>query len=247
MQNFSQQPKSKFTVKKIVLSILGIIILILLVSFMREVMSVRNQILSGEYNYNEFGVLTSGTGGANLGTGEYDVATSDDPTLGSQDALVTIVEFSDFECPFCRQSFPIIRSLVEEFKENVRYVYRDFPLESIHPNARLAAKAGYCAHQQNLFWPLHDKLFQNQNNLSRTDLVSYAQQVGLNQQEFLTCLDSKAADDEINLDITEGQAAGALGTPTWFINGNRVAGVIPEQVFREIINTVIASEEKQSR
>jgi len=158
-----------------------------------------------------------------------------DPVRGAPAAAVTIVEFGDFECPFCRQSYPIIRTLAQEFKDEVRVVYRDFPLETIHPKARFAAAAGYCAEEQDLFWPLHDKLFQNQEDLSQAAIAGYANQIGADARAFAACVSSQAAQDEVSADIADGEAAGALGTPTWFINGIRVAGVIPEDVFRQII------------
>ncbi|OJI07848.1 hypothetical protein BK004_00160 [bacterium CG10_46_32] len=243
MQNFNTNQKPKHTVRNIVLAVLGAGVLIFLVFFIAQVVSIRGKIISGEYNFDEYGALVSGGGGANVDDShEFDVATSDDPAIGPIDAKVTIVEFGDFECPFCRQSFPIIRSLTQEFKGDVRFMYRDFPLESIHDNARIAALAGYCANEQNLFWPLHDKLFQNQENLSRSAIIGYANQIGIDTASFVACLNSQAAEDEVNQDIAAGQAAGVIGTPTWFINGVRVAGVIPEDVLRQIIIGIITKK-----
>ncbi len=231
-----QKPISTHKNRNIILIIVGVLVLFFAYSFIKEVVTIRGQILSGDYNFEEFGSSTSGEGGANVDyQGEYDVATKDDPLLGSNNPKVTIVEFSDFECPFCRQSFPTIRSLVSEFGDTVQYIYRDFPLESIHPNARAAAVAGYCAQKQDKFWQMHDKLFQNQDNLSELDILNYANQVGLNISQFSTCIKSDEAQNEVSQDLVDGANAGALGTPTWFINGNRFAGVIPEDVFREII------------
>ncbi len=218
----------------LLLALAGVLIYVAL--FAVQVLSIRSQILSGTYDFESYGASTSGSGGANVDqAGGYDVATSDDPAIGPEDAALTIVEFGDFECPFCRQSFPIIRSLTQEFKNDVRFVYRDFPLDTIHPDARVAALGGYCAHQQGLFWPFHDKLFQNQESLTRTAILGYANQIGVDSRAFALCLDSQSGQDEVNADVAAGQAAGVLGTPTWFINGMRVAGVIPEDVFRQII------------
>lgn len=243
MQNSNIQQKQKHTIRNLIIGIIAVIVLLFLVSFIREIVNIRGQIMSGEYNFEEYGGLTSGQGGANVDTqGAYNVSTTDDPSIGSVNAKVTIVGFGDFECPFCRQSFLVIRSLVSEFDSVVQYIYRDFPLESIHANARNAAYAGYCAEQQDKFWPMHDKMFQNQENLSNSDILGYANQVGLNIGEFTTCLSSQAAQNEGDQDIADGVQAGVLGTPTWFINGNRFAGVIPEQVFREIITDIINSQ-----
>ncbi|MBI2050595.1 MAG: DsbA family protein [Parcubacteria group bacterium] len=244
MQNFNAEEKPKRTVRNATLALLGAGMLVYAVFFAIQVFSIRSQILSGTYDpsgilgtsFDAYGARTSGAGGANVDQrGAYDVATFDDPSLGPANAKVTIVEFGDFECPFCKQSFPIIRTLAQEFKDDVRLVYRDFPLETIHPKARFAAAAGYCAEEQGLFWALHDKLFQNQEDLSQAAIMGYANQIGADSAAFAACVSSQAAQDEVNKDIADGQAAGVLGTPTWFINGIRVAGVIPEDVFRQII------------
>jgi len=219
---------------------MGTIILIYLVLFIKDVISIRGRILSGNYNFDAYGSEISGAGGANVDLNtKYGVATDDDPSLGPKDAPVSIVEFSDFECPFCQQSYPIIRSLVTEFSGQIRYIYRDFPLQDIHPDAHLAARAGYCANKQDKFWPLHDKLFQNQDALSQKNILTYANQIGLNIAALNACLDSPEAKDEVDADIKDGLEAGVQGTPTWFINGARAAGVIPESAFRKIIEDII--------
>lgn len=236
MQNSNFEQKQNHPIRNGILLLAAAGMLIYIILFAIEVFSIRSQILSGEYNLEDYGVQISGTGGANYDqSGTYNVATSDDPALGPEDAKVTIVEFSDFECPFCRQSYPTIRSLTQEFRDEVRFIYRDFPLVTIHENAHAAARAGYCADTQGLFWQLHDKLFQNQDNLGKTAILGYANQIGADSAAFAACLDSPEAYREVDADIAAGEAAGVQGTPTWFINGIRVAGVIPEDVFRQII------------
>ncbi|MDZ4221773.1 MAG: DsbA family protein [Patescibacteria group bacterium] len=230
------EQKPTHTTRRALLGLLGAAIALYAVFFVMQVLSIRSQILSGEYNFDAYGGSTSGSGGANYDrSGAYDVATDDDPSIGRADAGVTIVEFSDFECPFCRQSYPIIRSLTQEFKDEVRFIYRDFPLVAIHENAHTAARAGFCADKQDLFWQLHDKLFQNQDAMGKTAILGYANQIGADSAAFAACLDSQEAYNEVDEDIAAGEAAGVSGTPTWFINGIRVAGVIPEDVFRQII------------
>ena len=226
-------PKNK--ILKWFLIIFGALILLYAIYFTYQVWSIRRQILVGNYNWNQYGAETSGAGGANVSTQTFKVATADDPALGAAGALINIVEFSDFQCPFSLKSFPIIRALAAKYPETVRFVYRDFPLEDIHPEAKLAAQAGYCGQAQNLFWPLHDKLFQNQDKLSRDTIISLAMQAGLNRAQFLKCLDSAEAKKEVEQDQADGLAAGVAGTPTWFINGYRVAGVIPEDIFEQIV------------
>ncbi|MBI2636880.1 MAG: thioredoxin domain-containing protein, partial [Parcubacteria group bacterium] len=151
MQNDSAGQKPTHTIRNAALSIALAGVLIFLILFVKQVLSIRNEILSGTYDFERYGEDISGSGGANIDQSRtFDVATQDDPSLGPPDAAVTIVEFGDFECPFCLKAFPIIRSLAQAFKDDVRLVYRDFPLDSIHPTARVAALAGYCAHAQGL-------------------------------------------------------------------------------------------------
>lgn len=230
--------KPKRNIWKRILVFIGIVILIYAIYFVYQVIIIRNQILSGNYNWEQYGAETSGPGGANIGRQKYDMATNDDPAVGAAKPQITIVEFGDFQCPFCLKAYPIIRSLVTQYGQSVKLIYRDFPLEDIHPEAKLAAQAGYCSHLQNLFWPLHDKFYQNQDKLSRNFIINLAEQVGVKRAQFLQCLDSDEAKKEVEQDQRDGLIAGVAGTPTWFINGYRVAGVIPGDIFNKIIESL---------
>jgi predicted DsbA family dithiol-disulfide isomerase/uncharacterized membrane protein len=159
------------------------------------------------------------------------VATSCRPTRveGRADAPVTIVEFSDFQCPACGQAFKDLHELLAR-RTDVRLVFRNFPLDSscnealpraLHPNACLAAMAGECARKQSRFWEYHDRLFENQRALERDDLFRYAREVGLDIPTFRTCLDAQETKDRVSDDIRAGIAAGIESTPTLFINGRR--------------------------
>lgn len=169
------------------------------------------------------------------------IATDDDPSIGPASALVTIVEFSDFECPFCQQAFPIIRELMATYGGRVRYVYRDFPVSEIHDNAQKAAEAGTCAHAQGKFWALHDKIFQNAPQITVPDLKNYARAGGLDMSLFTTCLDSGQFANEVREDASDGIALGVRGTPTWFINGRKVEGVIPREAFITLIEALLGA------
>lgn len=168
-----------------------------------------------------------------------ELVTDDDPSLGSADAKVTIVEFSDFECPYCYEASSIVRRIASEYEDQVRYIYRDFPVPEYHPNAAKAAEAGECADDQEKFWLMHDKIFQNQNNMEIDDLKRYALQAGLNAEWFNRCLDSAQQAEEVRADVLDGLKAGVSGTPTFFINGVQIPGVIPEASFREIIDSLL--------
>lgn len=176
-----------------------------------------------------------------LGIEGIDVATSDDPFIGSADALLTIVEFADFGCPYSKEESYLIRRAAEMYGSLVRVIYRDFPLADLHPDAPLAAVAGFCAHEQGQFWAYHDKLYANQDDFSREALLSYATQVGLGAQKFESCLNSTRAKEEVAEDVAAGQAAGVYGTPTFFFNGRMIEGAIPEATLLKIIDYFVTS------
>lgn len=164
---------------------------------------------------------------------------SDDPFLGNPQAKVKIIEFGDFECPFCREAFPIVRKIADFYDEQIQLIYRDFPLSEIHPEAQKAAEAAGCAFKQGKFWPYHDKLFLNQENLKENDLVKYAQELNLNVSQFNSCLLGRQQMAEVQKDYQDGKSLGISGTPTFFINGMMIAGVLNEEQFKAIINYLL--------
>lgn len=175
------------------------------------------------------------------------LVTDADPAIGSPTPLLTIVEFSDFECPFCREAFPTIRALATRYGDRVRFVYRDFPVDELHAGARLAAEAAQCAHGQGKFWAYHDKLFQSAPRFDRAALSTYARAVGLDVAAFDACVDGKQFTDAVEMDAAAGRAFGVKGTPTWFfLLGNdpktarRVEGVIPSDVFDAVVADTLA-------
>jgi protein-disulfide isomerase len=149
---------------------------------------------------------------------------SDDPAKGPADAVVTIVEFSDFQCPYCARIPPALKRVEETYGKNVRVVFRDFPLLSIHPFAAKAAEAGACAADQGKFWELHDKVFANQQKMAVDDLKAYAKELGMDSTAFDACLDSGKKADEWKADTADGEKYGVSGTPSLFINGRQVPG-----------------------
>lgn len=164
------------------------------------------------------------------------VETSDDPSWGNPDAKVVIVEFSDFECPYCRQMFPVVHELSIEYKDSVKFIYRDFLGSESHEHFQKSAEAANCAHEQGEFLAYHDKLFLNQSNLDDNSLKAYARQVGIkNLNQFDQCLDTDKYANEIKQDYADGVKFGTTGTPTFFINGHKVAGTVPKEDFKKII------------
>lgn len=178
-----------------------------------------------------------------VGSGEkvggLDTAAS--PSLGSKDAKVTIVEFADFGCPYSRQSAFTLRSLASAYGDRIRYVYRDFPIVELHPEAELAAEAGKCAQEQGKFWEFHDKLYLNQSDLSLANLLKLAREANLNEVAMKSCLSSHRKQAAVAEDYAAGLAAGVQGTPTFFVNGTRIPGSIPEETLKHIIDQALAN------
>lgn len=173
----------------------------------------------------------------------YDVPVDDDPSIGPADAAITIIEFSDFECPYCRkwhdEVYPL---LMENFAGQVRLVYRDFPLSSIHQNASAAAQAADCANEQGAYWEYHDKLFSMERGLSSEAYQSYAQDLGLDISKFDECLQDEKYKDEVDADFEYAAKLGVRSTPTFFINGIALVGAQPFEVFQQVIEKELAGE-----
>jgi protein-disulfide isomerase len=157
------------------------------------------------------------------------------PVKGPANAPVTIVEFSDFECPFCSRVLPTLKQIEEEYKGKVRIAFKHQPLP-FHPNAKPAAAASMAAHEQGKFWEMHDKLFANARALDRASLEKYAQELGLDMGKFKAALDSNKFAAQIEADSSEGMRVGANGTPTFFINGRTVVGAVPFDNFKRVID-----------
>ena len=167
-------------------------------------------------------------------------ALPEDPARGPADAPVEIVEFSDFDCPYCQRATETIELLLEEFAGQIRFVYKDYPLPT-HPNAFKAAEAGNCAHEQDRFWELHDTMFANQGALSVEELHAYAENLGLDTDAFAECLDSGRHTATVERDMTIGDGYGVSSTPTLFLNGRPVLGAAPYDTFAEIVREEIAA------
>ncbi|MCP3062617.1 thioredoxin domain-containing protein [Myxococcus sp. K38C18041901] len=157
------------------------------------------------------------------------------PSRGPANAPVTLVAWSDFECPFCSRAVPTLKTLEKEYEGKLRVAFKHQPLPN-HPNAKLAAAASLAAHEQGKFWEFHDLLFANQRQLQRPALEDYAKQLGLDVARFNKALDSGKFDTVIAEDSREGTRVGAGGTPTFFINGRPIIGAVPVDQFRRVID-----------
>lgn len=167
---------------------------------------------------------------------KVEVETAGHPSKGSEDAVVTIVEFSDFECPFCGRVNPTLDQVMDKYGDKVRIVFRQFPLTSIHPNAFKAAEASLCANEQDNFWEFHDAMFREQRNLGVDQLKEKAARLGLDTEDFNDCLDSSRFAEQVQEDLRAGQELGVTGTPAVFINGRFLSGAQPFEEFARVID-----------
>lgn len=164
----------------------------------------------------------------------------DDARIGPKNAPVEIIEFSDFQCPFCARAAPTVNQIVAEYGDQVSIVYRDFPLDSIHPMATPAAIAAECVREQGgdeSYFDYHDKIFANQGSLSDASLKTWAKDLGY---DIDNCLDSQKYLDEVRKDLADAQAAGGRGTPYFVINGKPLSGAQPFDAFKQIIDAELA-------
>jgi protein-disulfide isomerase len=175
-----------------------------------------------------------------------DVTADDDPFLGPQDAMVTIIEFSDFQCPYCQRVQPTLKRLLQDYQGKIKLVFRDFPLRNIHPQAQKAAEAAQCAAEQQQFWPYHDRLFASAS-LQIQELKQYAQELGLQMEQFTACLDSNKYAQEVERDLQDGLNAGVNSTPSFFINGQPVSGAAAYEQFKDLIDTALAQGKSATR
>lgn len=164
----------------------------------------------------------------------------DDPSIGNENAKVTIIEAGCFECPFTRQAVPVMKQIISYYGDKVRFVYKDFPMSSAHPGAQEAAEASHCAHEQGKYWEYFDLLFENQGRTSFEDLVKFAEELGLDTNQFSECLASHKYKSKVDADFREAFRIGVYGTPTFFINDHVVVGPKTFNEFKEIIDSELA-------
>ena len=173
----------------------------------------------------------------------YDVPEDDDPVYGPDEAPITIIEFSDFECPYCRRWHLEVWPQIEAtYGDQIRLVYRDFPLTSIHPNATPAAAAANCAGEQGSYWEYNQLLFSMELGLDKNAYEQYAANLGLDMDAFNACLDSGRQNDEIMADYEYAANLGVRSTPTFFVNGIPLVGAQPFEVFQQVIDQELAGE-----
>jgi protein-disulfide isomerase len=179
------------------------------------------------------------------------VSVSGNPMLGNPEAPLTLIEFSDYQCPYCRRFFETtLPALKTEYIDTgkLRYIFRAFPLDRLHPQARKAAEAAHCAQEQGQYWAMHDLLFQHQKALQLEQLQAYARRLGLDSSTFAACLEEAKYASEVQKDIEDGAAAGVQRTPSFFLGktstsdtmqGISLSGARPITVFRQAIERLL--------
>ena len=164
-----------------------------------------------------------------------------DHAQGPATAPVTLVEYGDYECPHCGRAYPIVKAVQKKVGKQLRFVFRNFPLTEAHPHAATAAEAAEVAGGQGKFWEMHDAIFENQDALAFSDLISYAERVGLDSDKFTASLKSHAYVSRVREDFMSGVRSGVNGTPTFFLNGLRYDGPWDYRDLVEVIEAVAES------
>lgn len=169
-----------------------------------------------------------------------EVSADDDPFLGTDGAPIEIIQFAEFQCPYCGKVGDTMEKLLAEYPGKLKIVYRDFPL-GFHDRAIPAAIAANCAGEQDKYWDMHGILMKNQTKLQDTDLAGFAKEVGVDMDKWSTCLKDPAQEAEVKKDMEDASAVGVTGTPAFFINGVLLSGAVPFDQFKSIIDKELAA------
>lgn len=162
------------------------------------------------------------------------------PALGATDARITIIQFADFQCPYSRAAVLPLRTVLADYPNDVRLVFRHFPIASLHPMAERLAESSMCAHDQGKFWAFHDRVYLGDDQqFDDKEITGIAQSIGLNMDRFERCLISGQFKDAVKQDFADAVAAGSRGTPTWLVNGKKVEGYLSEATWRKVIEALL--------
>jgi protein-disulfide isomerase len=171
------------------------------------------------------------------------ISIAGDPVRGPAGARITLIEFSDFQCPYCAAAVSAANEILKMYPKDVKLVFKEFPLD-MHPQAHLAAEAALAANAQGKFWQLHDKMFANFRRLSRANIMEWAKEIGLNMDRFTADLNSGKYRKTVDREIDEGMAAGVMGTPTFYIDGKRYNGVMDPSALKPILDAELKGGSK---
>lgn len=222
----------------IVLVPIALLFALLSVGFVVSILEKSERIRQGDYSLPEVYAPTP-LPSTYEGETKVLIEGNNNHSLGAADAVVTIVQFSDFACPFCKASFPALREISVKYQDKVKIIFRDWPGHDFSISLALGA---YCAGEQNKFWEMHDKLFQNQADTFGSDknhLALLAQQLGIYNEQFQTCFDSQKYLSQIRKNFSDSEKLGVRGTPTWFINGEKIEGQLSTTDLERLITPYI--------
>lgn len=245
------------TKRRFSLNFLNKINIVYLLFFLLVIASFLLGVLYTQVQFLKKGTTTVAANDINTGdtqptqpTGPVDVSNGQLPLLGDKDAKVTIVEFSDFECPFCKQMFDeALPQIKKEYIDTgkAKLAFRHYPLTSIHPNAQKSSEAAECANEQDKFWDYHDQLFTNQADWASlapaealNKFVEYANTVGINGETLRECVSSGRMEENVKKDIADGDKVGVNGTPATFVNGMLISGAVPFEDFKAQIEAALS-------
>lgn len=169
---------------------------------------------------------------------------SKDHIQGNDQAPLTLVEYGDYECPYCGMAYPIVKRIQEHFGENLRFVFRNFPLVDSHPHAGIAALAAEYAATEGKFWEMHDMLYENQQALELPDLLGYGKSLDLSENKLQSAFNSESLAEKIQNDFIGGVKSGVNGTPSFFINGIRFNGSFEYENLSQALNDALTSHQK---
>lgn len=172
---------------------------------------------------------------------QYEVEVGEAPTRGDRNAKITIVEWADFQCPFCNRVVPTLDEIEKEYGKSVRVVFKHLPLD-IHPDARAAHAAAEAAHRQGKFWPMHDRIFTNQRDLRAETFERYAREIGLDMDRYRKDVASEEVRERIEEDLAQARKLGVTGTPSFFINGRNLSGAQPFPNFKRMIDEALEAK-----
>ena len=228
-------------------TVVTIVFVVLIGAFVWRVVYYTKQIKSGGFDSSVYDFTKSYTTLAKLASqpvkdGSINVVTKDNPSLGNENAQITIVEFADFGCQYSKDASFILRSFAKEHPDTIRLIYRDFPLVELHPLAQKASEAASCADEQGKFWEYHDKLYQNQNDQDEKQFIKFANELNFDIPSFESCVNSGKMTERVEKDYQAGLDAGVRGTPTFFVNGLRIPGSVPKEVWDLIVASSVISK-----
>jgi len=162
-----------------------------------------------------------------------------DHCMGNPNAPIQLLEYGDYQCPYCGQAYPIVKQLQQHFGNDIYFIFRNFPLANIHPHAKLAAIASEAAARQNKYWEMHDSLFENQKRLNLTSIIGYAEELQLDLFKFRVDVTNPTLEEHVESDFYGGMRSGVSQTPTFFINGEKYTGSWEQDPFIQHLQTLM--------